>query len=469
MIIDKVSADINEREYKVQLNSAAVYYAKASIFSKWVADNLSGLKAENIKDISGLNYTTYSEVAINDAVGDENNYLKIWKSSGNVFEFSDGHDDCGTTEIKKDSSYYDHKLNVIRCSIQYNLNLAMSSYNRHVYYNDSEDDFQENANKVEEYKNTVNSTTKTRNTYTDYAMPIMKESEWEQILSNISVVSFMQGFKCGLKVYNNYVVVSSSNNEIMATPENIYYAKKDEFNDENAEYHKYNCNKLIENDSNDEYISFTSKEVKYDKLSSNSASHPYWYDHKNLACYECINDGNYDGKDIFDTSDMTEFNTYSNIRKAFYIGVAKERNNIYKMNAIKKSEGYEILFSKENINTPSIVNYTSSILDIDKVKAIEFVFGAVNVDRRDETSLTFGVTYGGRNLKEQPNNPGVSKLYSIPTNTTNYYTWNVEVDPLINNSNKFTLNSLNFNNVSDTTSFTGDLKNSIILIRIIYK
>lgn len=471
-LINTIKTDrINPTKYNIQLNSAAVYYAKAAIFSTWVKENLSDLKISSIQDISGLNYTTYTEELVNEASNDKYNYLNLWKSDGYVFEFTNGNEVCGSTEIKQDSSYYTHKLAIIRASIQYNLNLSMSAYNRHLYYADD--------NKTYAYDKNV-----------DYTMPIMSQSEWEQILSNISIVSFMQGFDCKLKKFNNYVVVSSSNNEVMTTSDNIYYAKLDEFNDEISEYHKYNCNRVKDSiTDSDKYISFSSKEVKYDKLSTTSAVLPYTYDHKNLACYECINDGNYSGIDIFDIKQAGEFG-YSDelekqktlLRKSFYIGVAKERNDVYKMNAVKNSEGYEILFFDGTVNLSEAVRdkTTNSLLGMNKIKQIEVTFGAVNTDRRDEASLTFAPQYNSRNLRNQYGTTD-SILYSIPTNTTNKYTWNIEVDPEINVSAKFSLQQLIFYlQNAETSSFVpqGDnlisrasekLKGSIVAIRIIYK
>lgn len=460
-IINTLQTHINRRKYNMQLNSSAVYYAKAAIFSKWVKDNLSELDGSSIQDISGLNYTTYSETLINEAVGDDTNYLQnAWKTEGKIFNFSNGINECGSTDIRSDSTFGNHKLSIIRTSIQYNLNLAMSAYNRYALYNDSAD-YSFDAN-------------------TDYAMPIMQDSEWERILSNISVVSFMQGFPCGLKTYNNYSIVSSTNNEIMTTPENVYYAKQGEFNDSNSEYHRYNCRKVLENDSGtDNYISFTSKEVKYDKMSTSSTVLQYAYDHKNVACYECINDGNYDRNHIFDVQN-SEFDNYLNLRKMYYIGVAKERNNIYKMNAVKESEGYEILFTfdKAPIKVTPLQGGTTlpSILNLDKIKEIEITFSAVNVTRLDEASLVFAATYNGTNLKTDPD--GSAKKYSIPTNTQNYYTWKVEVDPLISGTvgnSKFYLEQLKFLNQNGFSSFpsgddgSNEFKNSIRAVKIIYK
>lgn len=468
---------VNPTKYRIQLNSAAVYYAKSAIFSNWVMQNLKDLDTNSITDISGLNYTTYTESLVNEATGDENNYLNVWKSEGKLFNFSPNtkikdkentQENYGSTEIRKDSEFYNHKLAIIRNSIQYNLNLAMSSYNRHVYYADDDENYAFNKN-------------------TDYAMPILKESEWEQITNNISIVSFMQGFKCKLKYYNGYAIVSSSNNEIVTTPENIYYVQQSEFNNEMSDYHKYNCKKVIEienkkhkeNEGKAEnekdipkYISFTSKEIKYDKMSTSSTLLPYAYDHRNFACYDCINDGNYNGPNIFDI-EKSEFEseTYKNLRKSFYIGVAKERNDVYKMNAVKKSEGYEIIY--EPLGDKYKDKNRTSTLDIDKIKEIEIVFGAIDIDERDETSLTFSARYKGtdnteRNLKNQP---GTSDpiLYSIPTNTNNNYTWRLEVDSNISSTGKFMLKGLLFYNQNPTSRYNGNIKDAIKCIRIIYK
>lgn len=462
-VLNELRIKINDIKYRLQLNSSAIYYAKAAIFSKWVKDNLSDLKISSIQDISGLNYATYLDELVENTTGVKYDGSNMWNTDEKVFEFTNGIENCGSTEIRQDSTFYNHKIDIIRTSIQYNLNLSMSSYNRHLYYNDSQ--------------------TYAYNRNTDYTMPVMKQSEWDQILSNISIVSFMQGMDCGLKQYNNYVVVSSSNNEIMTTPENIYYADINEFNDENSEYHKYNCKKVFNKikegtdiTNPEQRISFTSKEVKYDKISTRSNIIPYRYDHKNLACYECINDGNYKGADIFKEDDDSS----KALRKAYYIGIGKERNDVYKMNAVTKSEGYEILYfdGRESMINPAYINAknATSLLGMNKIKAIELVFGAVTTERRDEASLTFKVNYNSLPLKTQAGSSD-SILYSIPTNTTNRYTWNVEVDSHISDTNPFNLGNMFFDLVNaDTSSFvpaggnaSDKLKNSIVAMRIIYK
>lgn len=58
-------------------------------------------------------------------------------------------------------------------------------------------------------------------------MPELKEDEWDRILNNISIISFMQGLNIGSKVYNGYAIVTNNNNEEVVTENSIYIAKKD--------------------------------------------------------------------------------------------------------------------------------------------------------------------------------------------------------------------------------------------------
>ena len=172
--VQTIQKQINDIQYTLDQMSAVIYYTKASIFSNWVYENLGSLIQEkDLIEISGQSYTSIN--------GTENVTYDFSTSDAFVFNI-DGNTREGVTEIAVDSPYYNHKLNVIRNSIQYNLNLAMSTYNSQMAHSYS------------------------------YEMPVMQNEEWSQILNNISIVSFMQGSSCGLKTYNNYMVVSSTNN-----------------------------------------------------------------------------------------------------------------------------------------------------------------------------------------------------------------------------------------------------------------
>ena len=426
---------MNNIQYRLDEMSAVSYYVTASIFSDWVYDNLvdkNTVRENHLVEISGQEYNlikgemkvshdfTDSETEVFNIVGTNNVYSKL----------------NSPMEIDKDSAYYSHKLNVIRDSIQYNLNLSMTTYNK------------------------MSISAK------DYAMPVMENEEWEKILTNVSIVSFMQGYDCGLKTYNNYKIVSSTNNEISLLPEEIYYVKKEDFSNENAEYHRIDCPKLwgIDEGTTNQYLAFISKDVKYDKVfDKTNALVPYQYDHKNLACYECINDGNYKGEKIFNNPTK-----YRNLLKTYYIGVGKARNDLYKMNAVNNSEGYEIIYDKyDGINK-------QSAFGLGNIKAIEIVLDTIKTSDVEENVLNYKVKAPGDILL-------TNTIYTIVPNVTTKSTIRVNVDPDLTGTTKFSENQLKFENQfpQSTAWIDGDeasksdqnkvAHNSIVLIKVIYR
>lgn len=402
-----IQSQINDIKYEINQMSAVNYYVKAMIFSNWVYDNLKDVVLErNLVEISGQSYTSIN--------GTEQVTYSFNGSDKKVFD-TNGTTSEGITEIAVDSPFYTHKLNVIRNSIQYNLNLAMTTYN-----------------------------TQTSGTF-NYEMPVMQNEEWNQILTNVSVVSFMQGYSCGLKTYNNYMVVSSTNNELTVDTSHIYYVDKNEFSNENTEYHRIDCPELYKIEDNNtgdpiNYISFTSKEVKYDKIyDKNATVHQYQYDHKNLACYDCINDGNYDKVPIFDVSKPD----YANLRRAYYMAVGKERNNIYKMNAVDNSEGYEIIYDKITPGNAS----SNGTLPLSEIKAIEIVLGTIRT-RNTKENLRYEFSINNVSINSDDIQPN-----SISSNDTNDTSIRININPqiFVGNNNNLSMDSIVATNENEST------------------
>ncbi len=439
-VTTKSRAEVNRLQYELDKISAMSYYVCGIIFTDWVQDTLANnsspeptsvdVKERDLIEISGQEYRTVN--------GSE---LLTYKfdSDDSIFMIT-GVTENGVTEIPVDSVFTTHKMNVIRNSVQYNLNLAMSTYNSMSIGKSS------------------------------YAMPVMEEEEWKKILTNPSIVSFLQGYSCGLKTYNNYMIVSSTNNEISVSTEDIYYVDKEKFSDEASEYHKIDCPKL--NSTSGEYIAFTSKEAKYDKIyNKHNSLLSYRYDHKNYACYDCINDGNYVVNDIFK-------NAQAPLIKAYYIGIGKARNNLYKMNAIEIPQGYEIIYDKNKINN-------TASLALNKVKAIEIVTGTIKTTNSQEPVLQYRVGF------KNATNLLTNEIYSISSNVTVDNTITVRLDQNLTtaqstekidgaNINLYFVNqadsSTAYCEVNGTTidSSTPDsasevFRNSIKYIRIIYK
>ncbi len=371
-----IISELQRIEYGVEQLGAIAYYVKSEIFSDWVYSNLNNIRASNISnDIARLNedyFKTESEL-------DLFHSFKTFNEDGTV-DYEDT-----TLIFQRDvnpelasSAFYSHKVNVIRNNIQYNLNLAISAYNEML---------------------------QTRNVQ----MPVIKDSEWEQILTRISVTSFMQGLQCGMKVYNNYAIASSTNNELTMLPTEMYYTVDNEFNTANVahEYHKIDCDNLIGDDGTN-YISFTSKDIKYDKI-YDRATRLYAYDHRNLGCYRCAIPSNYE-KDVYDR-DGNPARGYSDDiiasllspakKKAYYVGTANARQKIYKTNALTDSNGFEVLDTSqatlEFVNRDAMQNVTlnASSRPIKEVREIEVTLSNLKCDNESEATVNFVVVLNG--------------------------------------------------------------------------
>lgn len=338
--------------------SAIAYYLKAYIFSKWVDENLSDINpseaiSDNLKNLQDGFSIKQSGLILKDS--NDSNENKLFWDYTEASIFRTGTNNEVWNVENSESNFYEHKTKVIKNSIQYNLNLAMATYNQ---------------GQGDEY----------------YQMPLLSEPEWDKLLSNVSVLAFMQGLPCGLKTYNNYALVTSRNNEIMANVDDIYYVPVENnanmldtnfsiddylalndgkigvLNSKQRDFliskigensidsitlptaHKIDCNNLDKNDTVVLYYqSFPSREVKYDK-EYNSDSRGYEYDHVCNLCYECIVNSNYTANG--------ELENNNNLKKAELIAIAKIRNNTYKSCAVKTNNGMYV----ENFSLPKKVS-----------------------------------------------------------------------------------------------------------------
>ena len=168
-------------------NQAVKYYEEAKKFTDW----LKG---------TDLIYLTYS-----DAV--DSNEVPIWEGNEtNIFV-----DNLNSIENEL-SNFNQHRLAVIRYTIESNLSVAIANYNT---YSGSTNDFQ---------------------------MPKLKEDEWESITHNIALISFLQGLNIGGKIYNGYTIVTNSESKEVVLESNIYILGTD------GDYHKIGDGEIARNE-----------------------------------------------------------------------------------------------------------------------------------------------------------------------------------------------------------------------------
>lgn len=356
------------------VRQAMIYYIDSWMFSKWIYANLGDVKASNIKnnDYTFVNIEGNKIDTNGDGIPDKSLGVDTELASRMMHNF-DGDNELifnpSENPENAESKFVRHKRDITKNSITYNLALAMVTYTE-------------------------------MSSMTEYNLPILKDSEWDKILSNVSILSFMQGMKCGLKVYNNYALVCSNNNEISVTPSEIYYVPdipetladgsiiNTNIEDNYPETaHRIDCPDLLDAEH---YISFKSKEVKYDKLYS-KLSGKYEYDHKVYTDYKCLVDSNYisingvtrGNTDLF----SAVFQTPNKLR-AYRIGVAKERNNLYKSIEYEENLGFQIKNYSANLATISGGTGTISISSgkpISEISRLEIVIE--DTENRDHRSV----------------------------------------------------------------------------------
>lgn len=165
---------------------AKEYYYEAYKFTHWFKE--SGLSALTYGD-------AWDEVLVknSDGSGAEQEYREIWpENSTPIFQFNSSSDIKNNIE-NETSAFNQHRLAVIRYKIENNLAIAISNYNAY-----------SGATKVV------------------FQMPELKEDEWDQIIHNISLISFLQGLPIGEKTYNGYTLVTNSESEEVVLEGNIF-------------------------------------------------------------------------------------------------------------------------------------------------------------------------------------------------------------------------------------------------------
>jgi len=127
-------------------------------------------------------------------------------------------------------------------------------------------------------------------------LPNLTGEEWEQILGNVSVVSFLQGIPIGFKTYNSYAIATSTNNREYVDPNEIYFLNN---KDSDEYYHRCQCNKTIKRTDNmysfTGYKSVDFVENKYITKDAGTGEEntKYYFLHNNgteasMACYYCL-------------------------------------------------------------------------------------------------------------------------------------------------------------------------------------
>lgn len=268
--------DNNVRE-NIQIKidySSRNYYIESTDFTEWVKYNLSDIKIGDMQDVE--NTSLYGNEA------------------DKIFDIE------GIDPETEDSIIVRHKREVIKQTLISNLNQSITSYSR--------------------------------NTEGEYQLPVLTETDWDHILRNVSIVTFVQGIPIGMKYYNNYVVATSTENKEYTNPDEIYLTRSGD-----PYYHLPYCSKL----SNDtpiigyKNIDYVVKSYDVEKTDKTVITN-YYYKHSNIAneaCYYCLVQ-----RDLFSDEGLSKQARNAH-DEAYKIALARERyRNISEINLIDELE-----------------------------------------------------------------------------------------------------------------------------------
>ena len=252
--------------------SAKEYKESAVKFNNWIKENSSLKSIVTPKNAVKIDGTKYKEF--------ENDDTQILLTNGE----------------DKASAFNQHKRAVIQLSIQDNLNNAIALYN---------------ANSGALGTNAI------------FRMPKLNELDWEKILTNVNIVTFMQGLPAGNTIFNSYSIVTSTNNKQYISPSSIYIIDND-----TKTYHTVNCEEINNSSSVIGYKSADFTKFRYEYVTeSDENEYRYFYRRPEYASYGCVVDS---------TSSSLDLNNIRNakVKQAYYTALARERYNLDKVTKI---------------------------------------------------------------------------------------------------------------------------------------
>ena len=83
----------------------------------------------------------------------------------------------------------------------------------------------------------------------NFKMPVLTDVEWDKVLKNVCMMTFVQGLQAGTKIYNDYSIVTSTKNKEYVSPDEIYYINEKNGNPTgDGKYHRLGCEYLKDDD-----------------------------------------------------------------------------------------------------------------------------------------------------------------------------------------------------------------------------
>lgn len=347
--------------------SAINYCVESYVFTQWVTKNLGNITVDNMISTTEGQYNNVESGKYIFSINEENN--------------PDPENDTAYAE----SALAQHKKDIIINTIEKNLSQATAQAQE-------------------------------MNPNYEYRLPQLSYDEWEQALSNISIIAFMQGMPIGLKYYNNYAIATSTLNKEFVDPDELYFAGKDD-----QYYHQRQCEQATGSD----YVGYRSIDYvakSYEKSDKGTTSTKYYYPHANstnseLECYYCLVN-----RSTYNDNGNWKGDLYRNWTDSYYNALARERYmqldepGTYKPNVVvgKKAETTSVEYGGTvkytiTIKNNGIVEDTVNLLDFWDEEdfdsgTIKIASNGLGVDLNPNTVI-YEKDEEGKNKTDQNGNP----------------------------------------------------------------
>ncbi len=271
--VEFTAEDVLDNVKKDEDYSAINYCVESYVFTRWVTGKLKDIK---VGDMQSLTEGQYNNV----------------ESEKYIFRINENNNpDPENDTAYAESVLAQHKKDIIINTIEKNLSQATAQAQE-------------------------------MNPNYEYRLPQLSYDEWEQALSNISIIAFMQGMPIGLKYYNNYAIATSTLNKEFVDPDELYFAGKDD-----QYYHQRQCEQATGSD----YVGYRSIDYvakSYEKSDNGTTSTKYYYPHANstnseLECYYClVNRSTYKTGNKEKEWNNSPYNSWTD---SYYNALARER------------------------------------------------------------------------------------------------------------------------------------------------
>lgn len=359
---EKTLGTVNQEEDYSAIN----YCVESYVFTQWVTKNLGNIKVRDIKSPT------------------EGQYNNVDKDA-NIFEISNiNNPDPENDDAYTDSVLAQHKKDIIINTIEKNLSQATAQAQE-------------------------------MNPNYEYRLPQLSYDEWEQALSNISIIAFMQGMPIGLKYYNNYAIATSTLNKEFVDPDELYFAGTgDQY------YHQRQCEQATGSDyvgyRSIDYVAKSYEEVENDTTKSTKDYYPHANStNSELECYYCLVN-----RSTYNDNGNWKGDLYRNWTDSYYNALARERYmqldepGTYKPNVTveKKAETTSVEYGGTvkytiTIKNNGIVADTITLVDAWKYGEIELTGDPIVVKSDKRGKLEVEIKPVGNNTRIVGDDTGI--------------------------------------------------------------